>query len=184
MQVDLFSGMQATYLLPWLSSCVCAKWHHACAKAGSCSVCGASTARGSIDTFHVAPPPPHPHPACPTHRLTAATRGHALLKKKADALNMRFRQLLKEIIDAKENLGNTMKGSFFAYTEAQYAAGDSIKHTIVDNVDTATVKVRGAARCAAHWSASPHHAPDDDGADTPLWLRLCRCAVQLTTLPA
>ncbi|KAG2497054.1 hypothetical protein HYH03_005052 [Edaphochlamys debaryana] len=77
-------------------------------------------------------------------RLVGATKGHALLKKKADALTMRFRQLLKEIIEAKENLGATMKGSFFAYTEAQYAAGEGIKHTIMDNVDTAVVKVRGA----------------------------------------
>ncbi|PNH08805.1 V-type proton ATPase subunit D [Tetrabaena socialis] len=76
-------------------------------------------------------------------RLIGATKGHALLKKKADALTMRFRQLLKEIIEAKENLGSTMKGSFFAYTEAQYAAGENIKHTIMDNVDTAVVKVRG-----------------------------------------
>ncbi|GLC45940.1 hypothetical protein PLESTF_000714700 [Pleodorina starrii] len=76
-------------------------------------------------------------------RLVGATKGHALLKKKADALTMRFRQLLKEIIDAKENLGSTMKGSFFAYTEAQYAAGEKVKHTIMDNVDTAMVKVRG-----------------------------------------
>ena len=36
-----------------------------------------------------------------------------------------------------------MKHSFFAYTEAQYAAGDNIKHTIMDNVDVATIKVRG-----------------------------------------
>jgi V-type H+-transporting ATPase subunit D len=76
-------------------------------------------------------------------RLIGATKGHALLKKKADALTMRFRQLLKEIIDAKENLGPAMKGSFFAYTEAQYAAGENVKHTIMDNVDTAVVKVRG-----------------------------------------
>lgn len=76
-------------------------------------------------------------------RLVGATRGHALLKKKADALTMRFRQLLKEIIEAKENLGSTMKSSFFAYTEAQYAAGEKVKHTIMDNVETAMVKVRG-----------------------------------------
>lgn len=86
---------------------------------------------------------PHQSARAAGGRLIGATKGHALLKKKADALNLRFRQLLKEIIDAKEGLGGTMRGSFFAYTEAQYAAGDGIKHTIVDNVDTATVKIRG-----------------------------------------
>lgn len=74
-------------------------------------------------------------------RLVGATKGHALLKKKADALSLKFRQLLKEIIDSKEGLGDTMKTSFFAYAEAQYSAGGNIKHTIFDNVDTATVKV-------------------------------------------
>mmetsp|Transcript_27983 Transcript_27983/g.51688 ORF Transcript_27983/g.51688 Transcript_27983/m.51688 type:complete len:258 (-) Transcript_27983:518-1291(-) len=75
-------------------------------------------------------------------RLIGATKGHALLKKKADALTMRHRQILKEIIDAKNNLGNTMKESFFAYTEAQYSAGDRIKHTVFDNVETASIRVK------------------------------------------
>lgn len=77
-------------------------------------------------------------------RLIGATKGHALLKKKADALTLRFRQILKEIIDAKDGLGPSMRLSFFAYTEAQYSAGESIKHTIHDNVETATVKVTTA----------------------------------------
>lgn len=32
-------------------------------------------------------------------RLTGAQKGHGLLKKKADALQMRFRMILKKIID-------------------------------------------------------------------------------------
>jgi V-type H+-transporting ATPase subunit D len=76
-------------------------------------------------------------------RLIGATKGHALLKKKADALANRFRQILKQIIDAKESLGATMRLSFFSWTQAIYATGDSVKHTIVDNVETAQVKVTG-----------------------------------------
>lgn len=34
-------------------------------------------------------------------RLIGATKGHALLKKKADALTVRYRQILKEIVEAK-----------------------------------------------------------------------------------
>jgi hypothetical protein len=34
-------------------------------------------------------------------RLLGATKGHALLKKKADALTVRYRQILKEIVEAK-----------------------------------------------------------------------------------
>ena len=74
-------------------------------------------------------------------RLVGATKGHALLKKKADALTMRYRQLLKEIVDAKNGMGDAMKGSFFSLAEAKYAGGDSIKHTVFDNVDRATLKV-------------------------------------------
>lgn len=32
-----------------------------------------------------------------------------------------------------------MKASFFSLTEAKYAAGDTIKHTVFDNVETAQV---------------------------------------------
>jgi hypothetical protein len=136
-------------------------------------------------------------------RLVGATKGHALLKKKADALTVRYRQILKEIVEAKQvglgwvgclvptggaeegcgqlqrpspanstpkldlgpsphavhgsstesnpiappppsqGMGDAMKGSFFALAEAKYAGGDSIKHTVFDNVERATLKVRG-----------------------------------------
>lgn len=77
-------------------------------------------------------------------RLVGATKGHALLKKKADALTVKFRQILKEIYDAKNGLGAAMKDSFFSWTEAKYAAGDNIKHTVLDNVDKACVKIHAS----------------------------------------
>lgn len=43
--------------------------------------------------------------------------GHSLLKKKADALNMRFRQILKKIVDTKEEMGRVMKASFFSLAQ-------------------------------------------------------------------
>lgn len=76
-------------------------------------------------------------------RLLGATKGHALLKKKADALSMRFRQILKQIVEAKEGLGAGMKDSFFSWAEARYAAGEQVRHTVLDNVDRATVRVFG-----------------------------------------
>eukprot|EP00798_Chlamydomonas_sp_ICE-L_P007150 gene7150-257_t len=76
-------------------------------------------------------------------RLIGATKGHALLKKKADALSLRFRQVLKEIIDKKEGMGEIMKGAFFSLTEAYYSSGTAAKHTIFDNVEKAMVKVTG-----------------------------------------
>lgn len=74
-------------------------------------------------------------------RLQGASKGHALLKKKADALNMRFRQILKKIVEAKERMGVVMKESFFSLAQARYSNGD-FRHTVLDNVDQATVKVQ------------------------------------------
>ncbi|RVW85847.1 V-type proton ATPase subunit D [Vitis vinifera] len=48
-------------------------------------------------------------------RLVGATRGHALLKKKSDALTVQFRQILKKI---------------------------NIKHVVLENVQNASLKVR------------------------------------------
>ncbi|KAF5839416.1 ATP synthase subunit D-domain-containing protein [Dunaliella salina] len=76
-------------------------------------------------------------------RLVGATKGHALLKKKADALTLKFRGICKEIMEKKANMGSMLKDSFFSYTHAVYAAGDGVKHTIQDNVDTANVRVLG-----------------------------------------
>lgn len=73
-------------------------------------------------------------------RLQGATKGHALLKKKADALNMRFRQILKRIVQTKEEMGSLMKNSFFTLVQARYATGD-FSHTLLDSVDQASVRV-------------------------------------------
>lgn len=37
-------------------------------------------------------------------RLKGAQKGHSLLKKKADALQMKFRQILKKIVDVSKFL--------------------------------------------------------------------------------
>ncbi|MCO5547975.1 hypothetical protein L7F22_001430 [Adiantum nelumboides] len=75
-------------------------------------------------------------------RLLGATKGHQLLKKKSDALTVQFRQILKRIVQAKETMGESLKASSFSLTEAKYTAGDSIKHVVLENVGSATVKVR------------------------------------------
>ncbi|GFP92787.1 v-type proton ATPase subunit d [Phtheirospermum japonicum] len=75
-------------------------------------------------------------------RLIGATRGHALLKKKSDALTVQFRQILKQIVSTKESMGDVMKTSSFALTEAKYVAGENIKHIVRENVSSANLKVR------------------------------------------
>lgn len=75
-------------------------------------------------------------------RLVGATRGHALLKKKSDALTVQFRQILKKIVSAKESMGDIMKTSSFSLTEAKYVAGENVKHIVLENVENASLKVR------------------------------------------
>lgn len=75
-------------------------------------------------------------------RLVGATRGHALLKKKSDALTVQFRQILKNIVTTKESMGEVMKDSSFALIEAKYVAGENIKHIVLENVQNASIKVR------------------------------------------
>ncbi|GLT35719.1 hypothetical protein SLA2020_101460 [Shorea laevis] len=75
-------------------------------------------------------------------RLVGATRGHALLKKKSDALTVQFRQILKKIVSTKESMGEIMKTSSFSLTEAKYVAGDNVKHIVLENVRNASLKVR------------------------------------------
>ncbi|GJQ95036.1 V-type proton ATPase subunit D [Tanacetum coccineum] len=75
-------------------------------------------------------------------RLTGATRGHALLKKKSDALTVQFRQILKKIVSTKESMGTVLKSSSFALTEAKYVGGENIKHVVLENVQSASVRVR------------------------------------------
>jgi len=75
-------------------------------------------------------------------RLIGAKKGHQLLKKKSDALTVRFRQILREIVAAKEAMGEHMRNAAFGLTEVKYTTGDGIKHTVLENVEQASVKVK------------------------------------------
>lgn len=75
-------------------------------------------------------------------RLVGATRGHALLKKKSDALTVQFRAILKKIVTAKESMGDAMRSASFSLAEAKYVAGDNVKYVVRESVKTATLRVR------------------------------------------
>jgi len=57
-------------------------------------------------------------------RLKGAQKGHSLLKKKADALNMRYRQIMSELRKAKLDVLDTMRAAHFSVTSATFIAGD------------------------------------------------------------
>lgn len=74
-------------------------------------------------------------------RLKGAQKGHSLLKKKSDALTLKFRATLKKIIENKTVMGDAMKTVFFSLAEAYFAAGD-ISDTVLQNADKAQHKLR------------------------------------------
>jgi len=71
----------------------------------------------------------------------AASLGYNLLKKKADALKARQRELLEEIWACKLELNGAIKDSYFSQTKATYAAGD-INKTVLSQVGRAIVKLQ------------------------------------------
>lgn len=74
-------------------------------------------------------------------RLKGAQKGHSLLKRKADALNFRFRQILSKIIENKVLMGDIMKQAAFSLAEAKFTGGD-FGHMVLQNVNKAQIKVK------------------------------------------
>ncbi|XP_076441709.1 V-type proton ATPase subunit D-like [Babylonia areolata] len=74
-------------------------------------------------------------------RLKGAQKGHSLLKKKADALTLRFRAILKKIIETKMAMGEVMRQAGIALAEGKFTMGD-ISSMVFHNIDKARVKVK------------------------------------------
>eukprot|EP01115_Flamella_aegyptia_P006097 TRINITY_DN256_c1_g1_i1.p1 TRINITY_DN256_c1_g1~~TRINITY_DN256_c1_g1_i1.p1 ORF type:complete len:262 (-),score=60.17 TRINITY_DN256_c1_g1_i1:116-901(-) len=74
-------------------------------------------------------------------KLKGAKTGHSLLKKKSDALTMRFRKILAILLERKQELGNALKDASFSLVHARYIAGD-ITPTVVENVQSANCKLK------------------------------------------
>jgi len=76
-------------------------------------------------------------------KLKGAVRGHSLLKKKSDALTLRFRSILSKIAECKESMGTSMKSASFSLAKAKWAANPSdITTTVVENVKSASYKLK------------------------------------------
>jgi len=74
-------------------------------------------------------------------KLAGAVKGHNLLKKKSDALTIRFRSILGKIVENKQAMGSNMKSAYFGLSTAKYAAGE-FSHTVMENVEAASLKLR------------------------------------------
>ncbi|CAD6266068.1 unnamed protein product [Miscanthus lutarioriparius] len=76
-------------------------------------------------------------------RLAGATRGHALLKKKSDALTVQFRAILKRIVSAKDAMGDAMRAASLSLAEALYVAAAPLRHVVQQSVSgPARLRVR------------------------------------------
>merc|ERR1712010_280805 len=75
-------------------------------------------------------------------KLLGAKKGHSLLKKKADALTLRFRAILKKIVESKENLGDVMAEASFSLAQVKFSGGNDISAMVLQNIPSkAVVKV-------------------------------------------
>merc|ERR1711988_1326466 len=74
------------------------------------------------------------------NRRKGAQSGHKLLKSKADALQLRFRAMLQEILDAKMEMAEFLTQAFFSSAEAYYLAGD-FRANVMEKVKTAWTRV-------------------------------------------
>lgn len=70
----------------------------------------------------------------------AAESGHRLLKKKADALKVKFRDYAKSIAETKGTMSSDSSGAFFSLTQAEYAAGN-FKQKVAEGSMSARVRV-------------------------------------------
>jgi len=70
----------------------------------------------------------------------AAESGHKLLKKKADALKVKFRDYAKNIAETKGTMSSDSSSAFFSLTQAEYAAGN-FKQKVAEGSMSARVRV-------------------------------------------
>ncbi|KAM9980583.1 hypothetical protein ACTFIY_002899 [Dictyostelium cf. discoideum] len=74
-------------------------------------------------------------------KLKGAVTGHSLLKKKSDALTIRFRRILANIVENKQLMGTTMRDASFSLAAAKYAAGE-FSNSVIENVSNPTIAVK------------------------------------------
>nr|AGJ51962.1 V-ATPase D [Peregrinus maidis] len=113
-------------------------------------------------------------------RLKGAQKGHSLLKKKADALQMRFRLILSKIITTKSLMGEVMKEAAFSLAEAKFTTGD-FNQVVLQNVTKAQIKVRTKKDNVAGVTL-PVFESYQDGTDTYELAGLARGGQQLAKL--
>jgi len=116
-------------------------------------------------------------------RLKGASTGHRLLKKKADALQLKFRSILKKIIDTKQIMGEIMKEASFSLAEAKFAGGGDFNQAVLQNVNKAQIKIKTKNDNVAGVNL-PVFESYQDGADSYELAGLAKGGQQLKRLKA
>ncbi|KAJ5073061.1 v-type atp synthase subunit d [Anaeramoeba ignava] len=75
-------------------------------------------------------------------RLVAAIKGHNLLKKKSDALTLKFRSMINEIADTKEQIVAYFKEAHSSLMDVKYVAGTHSTFSIIESVTESTTKIK------------------------------------------
>merc|ERR1712217_195785 len=67
-------------------------------------------------------------------------KGHGLLKKKRDAMKAKFHKMLKEIVECKLEVGQTLKDASFSLAKCHWAsAGEDITATVIERAKKPSV---------------------------------------------
>jgi len=98
-------------------------------------------------------------------RLKSAVQGHSLLKKKSDALKLKFRKILGQIVSTREQvMMEAMPEAILALAAANFSAGSEFGNVVRQNVGKARVKVRTEVDNIAGVKL-PTFVPEEKGAD-------------------
>lgn len=73
-------------------------------------------------------------------KKVGAQKGYDLLKRKADALKVRFQDIMKQIYQTKVGMADQSSAAFFSLTQAEYAAGN-FRSKVLENQMQASVRV-------------------------------------------
>lgn len=75
------------------------------------------------------------------YRLMSAKRGHALLKRKADALQMRFRSIHCQIVETRNLMCDIMKEAAIELARAKFETNAEFNQSVIQNISNAEIQI-------------------------------------------